>query len=394
MKPNVLFISHEATRTGAPLFLLTLLRWLKNSDAVDFSILLKNEGELRPEFKKLGETFSFQFPIRYPPSSLIFRLINVLFFEPVCRPLYRRRLKATLKRRKYSLIYSNTVTNGDVLEFLKDLNCRVLTHIHELQYVIDAYGKANTEKILKYTDVYIAASESVRANYLIKYCIQPDKVIRVNDFVVNTPKDVKPTRGLVCRELGLPAAAFIVGLSGTVEWRKGPDLLIQLAFYLKKNNPELPIYFLWVGRFDNSLERIQREYDLDKAGLRGRVIFLGAKENAADYFSSFDIFVLLSREEPFGIVGIECAYLEKPVICFASAGGMSEFVENDAGFIVPYLDIEELARNIIILYQNPELAKKLGKRGREKVLDGYTIDKQGPNILGAINQAASMGKNT
>jgi len=149
-----------------------------------------------------------------------------------------------------------------------------------------------------------------------------------------------------------------------------------------------------VGRFDNSLERIQREYDLDKAGLRGRVIFLGAKENAADYFSSFDIFVLLSREEPFGIVGIECAYLEKPVICFASAGGMSEFVENDAGFIVPYLDIEELARNIIILYQNPELAKKLGKRGREKVLDGYTIDKQGPNILGAINQAASMGKNT
>lgn len=390
MRQNVLFISHEATRTGAPLFLLNLIKWLKENDAVSFAILLNGEGEMEHEFEKLGETFHFRYPTRPPRHYYFSRMVKALFLEPIYKPLYLRMLKRKIKKREFTLIYSNTVTNGDVLEFLNDLNCRVITHIHELQYIIDAFGEANIEKVLKYTDSYIAASESVRANYMAKYRVQPARIVQINDFIINAAKHGEAVRERVFRDLGVPESAFIVGLAGTVEWRKGPDLLIQLALRIKKSNPDMPIYFFWVGAFTDSIEKTQRSYDLDRTGTQDKIFFLGVKENAGDYYSLFDVFVLLSREEAFGIVGIECAYMGKPVLCFAKAGGMPAFVEADAGFIVPYLDIEEMANKIVMLYERPDLAKKFGKRGREKVLANYTIEKTGPVFLETINKTGLM----
>ena len=59
----------------------------------------------------------------------------------------------------------------------------------------------------------------------------------------------------------------------------------------------------------------------------------------SDYFSIFDVFALMFREDPFPLVCLEAALLEKPNLCFARAGGASELVESDSGFVVPYLDL-------------------------------------------------------
>ncbi len=391
-KQKVLFISHEATRTGAPLLLLNLIKWMKESEAIEFAILLKREGELGPEFEKLGRTYYFRPPTKNTPRNIVSRLVKALFIVPIYEPFYLKMLKANLKKEKFSLVYSNTIANGEVLEFLEDLDCPIITHIHELQYSIEAFGRENIRKVLEFSDDYIAASESVRMNFVTNYRVRPDKIVQINDFVVNTVKSEKTGRKEILGEFGIPESSFIVGLSGTAEWRKGADLAIQLAFCFKKNNADLPIYFLWVGQFTDSAEKAKIDYDLEKSGLKDRLLFSGAKENAGDYFSAFDLFVLLSREEALGIVGIECAYLGKPVICFENSGGMPEFVEGDAGFVVPYLDIEEVAKRITMLYRQPELGRQLGARGREKVLESYTIEKQGPIFLDTISRYQFTGK--
>jgi glycosyltransferase involved in cell wall biosynthesis len=58
------------------------------------------------------------------------------------------------------------------------------------------------------------------------------------------------------------------------------------------------------------------------------------------YFAAFDVFALVSREDPFPVVCLEAASLGKPIVCFNSSDGEKEFVENDCGFVVPDLDIE------------------------------------------------------
>ena len=52
---KVLFVGHDATRTGAPFVLLHLLRWLKTNTSVDFRLLLLGGGELVPEFAEVSQ---------------------------------------------------------------------------------------------------------------------------------------------------------------------------------------------------------------------------------------------------------------------------------------------------------------------------------------------------
>ena len=52
---KILFISHEASRTGAPLSMLTLLEWFKANTKHDAKILLMRSGELRLKYEALYE---------------------------------------------------------------------------------------------------------------------------------------------------------------------------------------------------------------------------------------------------------------------------------------------------------------------------------------------------
>ncbi|HEX8833654.1 MAG TPA: hypothetical protein VF719_05610, partial [Abditibacteriaceae bacterium] len=52
-KKRILFISHAATRTGAPMMLLHLLRWLAENSDFECDLLLLRGGPLESEFYKV-----------------------------------------------------------------------------------------------------------------------------------------------------------------------------------------------------------------------------------------------------------------------------------------------------------------------------------------------------
>jgi hypothetical protein len=51
---KVLFVAHEADRSGAPIALLRLLRWLRDASALEFEILLMRGGALESAFRALA----------------------------------------------------------------------------------------------------------------------------------------------------------------------------------------------------------------------------------------------------------------------------------------------------------------------------------------------------
>ena len=127
---------------------------------------------------------------------------------------------------------------------------------------------------------------------------------------------------------------MIVG-SGYETWRKGKDLFVQLASHVHQKLETDTVHFLWVGgRIDNE-EYYEIAHDIKMAGLEHYVHFCGEVSNPLDYFAASDLFALVSREDPYPLVCLEAAILGKPILCFDNAGGMPEFVENDAGFVVP-----------------------------------------------------------
>ena len=54
------------------------------------------------------------------------------------------------------------------------------------------------------------------------------------------------------------------------------ELFVQVALYVSKLRPDLPIKFLWAGAVDNA-ERRKLEFITEKAGILNNIIFFTAK---------------------------------------------------------------------------------------------------------------------
>jgi glycosyltransferase involved in cell wall biosynthesis len=97
------------------------------------------------------------------------------------------------------------------------------------------------------------------------------------------------------------------------------------------------------------------------------------------------VFALTSREDPFPLVALEAASMEKPIIFFENAGGIPELFTNDKGGMqVSFGNIEEMALAILYLYDNPEIRIKKGKEAAKLTKD-YDIDIIGQKIEKVID---------
>ena len=295
-----------------------------------------------------------------------------------------------LSKENIDLIYANTVLSGSVLEFLSQFNCPVICHVHELEYIIRYYvGLEEFERVKRYSNQFIAVSEAVKSNLVENHNIAPEKIEVIYGFIPTISVDldnIRQTRKQLSEQLNIPHDAKIVCASGTFDWRKGAELFIQLAHSTYKHDLNNPIYFLWVGGASSGERFSQLKYDINKLGLERYVHFLGVQTNPLNLFAVCDVFVLMSREDPYPLVCLEAASLGKPIICFDKAGGEKEFVEDDCGFVVPYLDIEAMALKIKDLLNSPDLCQCFGQRAQQKVQERHHVDIAGSQVLKLIKQ--------
>lgn len=380
MTKQIIFISHNSSRTGAPIILLNFLRWFKQNTNIPFRIILADTGELEAEFRELAPTFIFNLKPQFGISYRLKRYLR-LIKDPTVR------LKKWLKNTKISLIYSNTITNSLILESLSFIDAPVISHIHELEYIINWSGIDKFETTKKLTTHFIACANIVKNNLVENHHILPQDITVIHEFIPMVLNQLKSFDEKVLeKELNLPPQAFIVGASATTDWRKGADLFIQLAYIVTQKMKEECIRFVWLGTRGKSIEYIGLQQDVVKAGLTDHIYFIDAKPNPLDYFIRFDIFTLTSREDPYPLVCLENALLRKPIICFDRAGGEPEFVEDDCGFVVPYLDVNAMADRVIELYHSPDLRQKLGENAKKKVMERHNIETTAPKILEVINR--------
>ena len=87
------------------------------------------------------------------------------------------------------------------------------------------------------------------------------------------------------------------------------------------------------------------------------------------------------------MVAVEAGAFGLPLITFDKATGINEIItkNNGGGFIIPYLDIEEMVEKIVFYYKNKDQLSKDGALNKESFKE-FTIEKSGPIILETINQ--------
>ncbi len=254
--------------------------------------------------------------------------------------------------------------------------------------LINFLGDELFRKHLPLIDHFIAASKEI--SYLLgkHYKLDLNKITVVDTFIDKIPE--KPDKDIISKikkELNIPHNSFIIIGSGTVDWRKGPDLFLQVAKKVLNNSNKF--YFVWVGGNKALLEYKQLIYDIEMLNIASNVKFIGEKENPIPYFAISDVFFLSSREEPMGMVALEAAALHKPIICFENIGSMPDFVGENCGIVAPYYDIDFVVRAILSLSEDPILLKRLGENAFDKV-KGYLIDIKAPLIVSLFKKLQSQ----
>jgi glycosyltransferase involved in cell wall biosynthesis len=388
-RKKILFVTPGASTAGGNVFLFNFLKWFKKNCEIPFITVCGHGGELEAEFAELSETFIYS--LRWQPENYVGRGIHGLLRRSAVKERWIRR---RIESENVGLVYNNTVINHRIIDDLQNLKAPILTHCHELESVIRRTGLEGFERTKNKTGRFIAVSDAVRRNLVENHRVEREKISLVHGFIPVqnwSAETIAEKRRRVLDELNIPPDAFVVGASGTMYWRKAPDVFIRIADEIRRSAPDAPIYFVWVGGARaGDFVFFETNYDVEKLGLKSTVRFLEHKPNPNDYFAALDLFAMVSREDPFPLVCLEAAALGKPVVCFDKAGGMHEFVEEDAGFVVPYLDVEAFAGKILTLYGDRELSAKLGRNAARKVLERHNVETSAPRIVEIIKETGNF----
>ncbi len=178
----------------------------------------------------------------------------------------------------------------------------------------------------------------------------------------------------VREEWGVSDDEVVFGVVGRIHWWKGQDLFLRAAARIAHQVPHAR--FVLVGDVVPGEEwrRQALKEEIARMGIGDRVIWAGYREDIPQVMAALDVLVLPSTEpEPFGRVIVEAMSTERAVIAAAHGGPVESVVHGETGFLFPPQDEEALAAAMKQLAQNAELRTRMGKAGRARVLDLYTI---------------------
>ncbi len=385
---TVLFPTPEDSRTGSTLILTRFLQWLKAQGDLSFKPVVLIRKRMRTQGASTVSPEAFGELMKFPEALDLTSWARSL--PGVYRP-YRacalRKLRSQIEGLNVGLIISNSIVNGEMLEFLSFLECPVWTYSLESSSYLDRLRPAHADDFRKRTSLFAAPSRMAGQALASRLSISAEKIETLYPPAPLSSAGARASREDVIARAGFPADCLLVVACGTISWRKGTDLFIQTARTIREKAKK-PVCFLWVGGHHEA-EAVPYEilYDIRRSGLEGAVKCTGYVLDAREYLAAADVFLLPSREEPFGLVCLEAGLEGKPIVCFQGSGGAEEFVEDDAGFCVPYLDTGMMAQKTVQLLEQDDLRRRLGERAREKVLQRHTAEPVYKRILKCIHEA-------
>lgn len=373
---KILFITHEATATGAPKVLYLFLQWMQqNHPEVERHVVcLQAGGKLKEAFEQVAHAYHIFPTNKYQKKTFLEKVMAKLGWHTPKKSTVEV-WQDLLVANQYDIIYANTIVTLPFANQMKERlpKAKLVCHVHEMKTVMKLL-LPNISEYQNSVDQWIAVSTPVK-NDLISFSLNEKKISLVyefsnfkNDIVIESNK-----------------SKFIVGSCGAIHWRKGYDFFIQVARYINKYYPEINKYieFLWVGSIDD-FHKLIIYSDITKLELVN-LKFVGEQNNPYDLFQQMDVFLLTSREDPFPLVAIEVAGLKKPILCFDKATGSSEIIRKiNPNNVVNYLDIEEMAERVVFYFKNKDSLEVDGIKYQQEFIS-FSVEEQAPKIFDLLN---------
>ena len=164
---------------------------------------------------------------------------------------------------------------------------------------------------------------------------------------------------------------FIVGIVGRIEEEKGQYKLIEAINELKSLN----IKAIIVGSAMEASYLEELEKKVFNLALQEKIIFTGFTKNVNEYMQIFDLNILATENETFGLVVIEAMVNKVPIIA-TNKGGPLEIIEDGLDGLLFDGTSTDLVKKIKSLYESAPERASLSENGYKKVCEKFDAEIQ------------------
>ena len=331
-KPTVLLISHEASRTGAPVLTWNILQ--EFNESYNTIVLLLGDGSLLPNFQ-IDANETYLIPSAKSNENTARHLVNEL----------KHRLQL-----EFAIL--NSIETGALCRPLTLAGIPSILLIHEFA--------ANTMPQEKFLDSRTWASTILFSTQLTKEdamrCFPGgvfDDALVLPQGRCNIPRAITVSNKLSFREGSASVDALqiasgkrklVIGI-GSVCIRKGVDIFIEVASEMKAQAGDDAFEFLWVGGgypdYDPEYSAFLADH-IQRAGLSDSLFIVPDTDNLEELYDRASLLLLTSRLDPLPNIAIDAICKGLPIVCFDKASGIADVLKDS-----------HLAIDCVAAYINP-----------------------------------------
>jgi len=303
MKKKVLHLIDNFARGGAPLVVKNIV------DRIDRIEFESSICPLRPIVELDVDVPIIKLPYRnYDPRK-------VLAIARFCR------------NNNIDIIHGH-LSKGNICSLLAGFLCKSKVILHEHGEIFCRGRYAIYQWILRCcsgrASRIVAVSEATKKKLADVCKLSGDKITVVSNFVNFDVFDLsKYNREEIRQKLNFKEEDIVIGFVGRLDRSKGVDIFLDTASVLCRQNTMFRFIVVGDGHERGSLENQARSL-----AILDKVVFAGMVKNPAPLIRAFDVGVVPSRREAFGMAAIELMAMNIPVVA-ADVGGLKELVINE-----------------------------------------------------------------
>ncbi len=346
-KIRILFLCNSpAVMAGVEKTVLLLLRDL-DRDLFDVRVILSGDGPFAERLRALGTD------------------LEIIAGYSRWNPLWYLRLYRSLRRRPADVVMLHiSRLNAPVLH---RAGCKVVERLNMTRHDSSFYFM-RLKKIdcctARWIDRFVVVSDSLRKQFLERG-YPAEKLTSVYNGI---DMKVNPDREKLRKELSIPKGVPIVGTVARLTRQKGVDVFLAAA-HLITDSRDVQFVIAGDGEERSKLEDLSRMLKI-----QDRVHFLGYRTDAPDMISGMDVFVYLSRWEPFANTLLEAMAAGVPIVA-SDVGGNSELIQKNVnGCLVGVREAERAAKEICSLLDEPGKAAELVQNA-ERTVEEFSVEK-------------------
>ena len=291
--------------------------------------------------------------------KLLFKFVPTIF-----------KIKKIIKKENIHIVHGNDLLDiyGPIAGKL--LRIPVIQHVRWILISPSIFKKIITNLVYILNNKIITVSNSVsKEMFSNSHYVKPN-VETCYDWIDMEKVGHTKKSSEIRNEFNISKKISLVGVIGRLEPWKGQEVFIRAASIVLKSFPKT-MFFVVGGMVEGRKRELYGSMLIKLAedlNIRDHVIFTGHREDVYEIINELDVFVHSSiGPDPLPGVVMEAMFCSKPVVG-ANAGGVpEEVVDWKTGLLYTPGDYKKMAEAIIYLLKNPEMAKKMGRAGKDRI---------------------------